>query len=245
MKKITFATVLLASFFVFSAVPAVTHAAEKSTKATQSKKAATAARRACERRVVLYAGFARDIENWSTHQYVMPADLTPYTPKAIKDIDGEKRKVIQSKGKVTVYKKGKAVQVTKTNYAIMLKRHQDASSYASKKVTVNAYNNSIAEFSSQLEKAKASNTGLLNEWNAQFVNADCGKGEGHHKSKDLVKLRAKTIQAMHRDLAEVKAQSSATHSIYKDVAKAYNKQKIAEQRASRIKSNTTGGVQAP
>lgn len=245
MKKITFATVLLASFFVFTIVPAVTHAAEESTKTKQSKKAATAARKACEKRVGLYAGFARDIENWSTHQYVMPSDLTPYQSKEIKDIDGEKRKVLSPKGKVTVYKNGKAVQITKTNYAIMLKRHQDASSYASKRVSVAAYNNSIAEFSSHLERAEASNSGLLNDWNAQFANADCGRGEGHHKAKDLVKLRAKTIQAMHRDLAAVKSQSSATQSVYKEVAKAYNKKKTEELKATRIKSNTTGGVQAP
>lgn len=245
MKKITFATVLLASFFVFSAVPAVTHAAEKSTKATQSKKAATAARKACERRVVLYAGFARDIENWSTHQYVMPADLAPYTPKTIKDIDGEKRSVVNSKGKVTVYKNGKATQISKTNYAIMLKRHQDASSYASKKADVAAYNGAIGNFSAALERAKASNSSLLGEWNAQFANVNCGTGEGHHKSKDLVKLRAATIKTMHKDLSAVKKSSNEAQKAYKKVAVAYAQKVKADKRAANTSSNMTGGVQAP
>lgn len=245
MKKITFATVLLASFFVFSTVPAVTHAAEESTKPKQSKKAATAARKACERRVVLYAGFARDIENWSAHQYVMPADLTPYTPKTIKDIDGEKRSVVNSKGKVTVYKNGKATQISKTNYAIMLKRHQDASSYASNKVSVSTYNGAIGNFSAELERAKASNASLLGEWNGQFANVNCGTGEGHHKSKDLIKLRAKTIKAMHKDLNAVKKSSQDTQKSYKKVAVAYAQKVRDDKKAANTSSNMTGGVQAP
>lgn len=245
MKKITFATVLLASFFVFSTVPAVTHAAEQSTKPKQSKKAAEAARKACEKRVGLYAGFARDIENWSAHQYVMPADLSPYVAKEIKDIDGEKRKVVSSKGKVTVYKNGKAVQISKTNYAIMLKRHQDASSYAAKKADVTAYNGAIGNFSAALERAKASNSSLLGDWNSKFANVNCGTGEGHHKAKDLVKLRASTIKAMHKDLNSVKKSSNDTQKEYKKVAVAYAKKVKAEKKAANTSSNMTGGVQAP
>jgi hypothetical protein len=246
MTKKKFAAALIASFFVFTALPATTHAAEShDKKPKQSKKAAEAARKACENRIRVYGGFERDIKSWESYHYTMPTDLSAYTTKEVKQIDGVKRPTQSSEGKVTVYKNGKPVQVKKTNYVLVLQRHKGARDVAAAKVDVGAYTTSINGLAGAIEKAKTNASGYRGEWDKQFANVNCGTGQGQKDAKELTSLRSRIIKKLKSDLKDVKAASKNASKNYTAVAKAYKKKVAADTKAAAKKStNTTGGTAA-
>ncbi len=255
IKQASLAFVAVVSAVAFTTAPAF--AAEKATKASGSSSVAAKVA-ACEKARKPLSVFDAEVKQYSKNYFAMPSaeDLAKYYKKTNVKGLGDKGKdsvVYVTNGPVPVFVKGKLVGDTeaeaklrkkRTNYALVLQRHEGAYAKAASKAgmtdkaSMKTYKEAIDTLRADLESYVNISKIMADNWT--LAGADCKTAEGQAKVKALTKERKDNFTILRSNLSDVKKESGAASRAYGDVAKDYK----AKPKATTTAEKVTGGVEA-
>lgn len=198
--------------------------AAASTGGAEAKVKPYVATAACKKQLLQVNGFKDDLARFKSNHYVMPTDLSNYEQKPMKHSDGVTRPTYTGVGTVPSYANGKVVRVKRTNFVMVLQRHQGALVVLQTKASVNtkAYEASIAKLSSSIDAASAQIDSLSTNWSTD--NASCANRVEAKKTKALANKRNIQLKLV------VKSRKDVENST-RDASKTYNKAAIAFRKA--------------